>query len=288
MAFFAYRESEDWNAPYAILMIAMCFASRAICIAVLCAVANLRRKRKIGGSQQVVLWFAGLRGAIAFSLSIALTTQKGVANGPLYLSTTLIIIIFTNFFCGSLTGYLLRCLRLDQQEEPPHNPAHHRHMKLWSRFENKYLMPLLIYPNHHVASSLQEVVAMQPNTSRRSIADQHPPVGTGENQSGEVEYVRSSISLRRNPESLEVTDAPNMRRASRSAHRRPSSTDNKALDKHDASDKIDVRGDGSSSAGLEMRDIKGPVSDSPARADREPLTPNRAKDEGTGGPSEEE
>ena len=52
---------------------------------------------------QIVIWFAGLRGAIAFALS---QNMPG-ANRDLYITTTLSVVIFTTIFCGGLTEPLL-------------------------------------------------------------------------------------------------------------------------------------------------------------------------------------
>lgn len=49
------------------------------------------------------MWFAGLRGAIAFALS---TGMPG-ASKDVYASTTLMVVIFTTIGCGGLTEPLL-------------------------------------------------------------------------------------------------------------------------------------------------------------------------------------
>ncbi|CAM9960890.1 unnamed protein product, partial [Phaeothamnion confervicola] len=66
-------------------------------------IANLGRRRKITAGMQVVMWFAGLRGAIAF----ALVQSMPGSNTDVYSSTTLMLIIFTTLVCGGLTEPLL-------------------------------------------------------------------------------------------------------------------------------------------------------------------------------------
>ena len=53
---------------------------------------------------QVVIWFAGLRGAIAFSLSQTMPLE----HREVYTTTTLGVIIFYTVICGGLTEPLLR------------------------------------------------------------------------------------------------------------------------------------------------------------------------------------
>jgi len=59
----------------------------------------------------VVMWFAGLRGAIAFALS---TGMPG-ASKDVYASTTLMVVIFTTIGCGGLTEPLLHRMNVKIQ-----------------------------------------------------------------------------------------------------------------------------------------------------------------------------
>lgn len=70
-----------------------------------------RRHRKITANMQVVMWFAGLRGAIAFALS---TGMPG-ASKDVYASTTLMVVIFTTIGCGGLTEPLLHRMNVKIQ-----------------------------------------------------------------------------------------------------------------------------------------------------------------------------
>ena len=49
------------------------------------------------------MWFAGLRGAIAFALSQSMPGP----NKDVYASTTLMVVLITTLVCGSLTEPLL-------------------------------------------------------------------------------------------------------------------------------------------------------------------------------------
>lgn len=57
------------------------------------------------------MWFAGLRGAIAFALS---TGMPG-ASKDVYASTTLMVVIFTTIGCGGLTEPLLHRMNVKIQ-----------------------------------------------------------------------------------------------------------------------------------------------------------------------------
>lgn len=57
------------------------------------------------------MWFAGLRGAIAFALS---TSMPG-ASKDVYASTTLMVVIFTTIGCGGLTEPLLHRMNVKIQ-----------------------------------------------------------------------------------------------------------------------------------------------------------------------------
>ena len=72
------------------------------------ALANLGRRRKISRNMQILMSFAGLRGAIAFALSLNVDGP----NRSLIITTTQSIVIFTTLVCGGLTHPLLGALRL--------------------------------------------------------------------------------------------------------------------------------------------------------------------------------
>ena len=61
------------------------------------------RGRKISLKMQCVLWFAGLRGAIAFALAMNMPGP----NREVYATVTLTICIFTTVVCGGLTDRML-------------------------------------------------------------------------------------------------------------------------------------------------------------------------------------
>lgn len=73
------------------------------------------------------MWFAGLRGAIAFALS---TSMPG-ASKDVYASTTLMVVIFTTIGCGGLTEPLLH--RMNVKIQVQYKPRAGATATLWGK-----------------------------------------------------------------------------------------------------------------------------------------------------------
>lgn len=97
-----------WSFAMIFFTTILCLLSRALNIFPLAWVANLGRRRKIPGKMQVVMWFAGLRGAIAFALALSMPTT----NASTVETTTMTIVVLTSLVCGGLTEPLLSSLGL--------------------------------------------------------------------------------------------------------------------------------------------------------------------------------
>jgi sodium/hydrogen exchanger 8 len=98
-----------WNFGFMVLAILFCLLGRAVNIFPISALANRSRKQPIPFNMQGVIWFAGLRGAIAFALAINMPQpeQGPKWNNDVIVTTTLGIVIFTTVVCGSLTESIL-------------------------------------------------------------------------------------------------------------------------------------------------------------------------------------
>jgi len=83
--------------------------ARAFNIYPLSFLLNFGRKRKIPMNYQHMLWFSGLRGALAFALAIKNTVSEA---RQIILTTTSMIAILTVIFCGGLTSPLLGLLKI--------------------------------------------------------------------------------------------------------------------------------------------------------------------------------
>lgn len=89
-------------------MLLLCFISRAAHVFTMSNLANCGRKTKITFKMQIVMWFAGLRGAIAFALALNIPGE----NRAVLLTAALSVIIFTTIVCGGLTEKLVAKLGL--------------------------------------------------------------------------------------------------------------------------------------------------------------------------------
>jgi Sodium/hydrogen exchanger family len=100
-----------WSPLFAVIALAACMLARMFNIFPFSCLANLGRHRKITGGMQVVMWFAGLRGAISFALSQSMPGS----SKDVYSSTTLMIVVFTTMFCGGLTEPLMNRMNVKVQ-----------------------------------------------------------------------------------------------------------------------------------------------------------------------------
>jgi sodium/hydrogen exchanger 8 len=96
------------------LALSFCLLGRALNIFPLSLIANLCRTRnRISGKMQGVLWFVGLRGAIAFALS---ENMPG-PNKETYKTCTLSICIFTTVVCGGFTERIVTKAGMKRNED---------------------------------------------------------------------------------------------------------------------------------------------------------------------------
>jgi sodium/hydrogen exchanger 8 len=105
---------EDYDVTFSILALVFCLVGRLFNIFPLSWIANLCRtgRNRITGQMQCVLWFAGLRGAIAFALAMNMPGP----NREVYATATLSICIFTTVVNGSLTERTLTVFGMKEME----------------------------------------------------------------------------------------------------------------------------------------------------------------------------
>ncbi|TDH67628.1 hypothetical protein CCR75_005325 [Bremia lactucae] len=113
LSVFAYRDSFVWDWRFIFVNFGVCLLARALNTFPLCAIANIGRseQQKIYFKYQIVIWFSGLRGAIAFALVLNMSTKNPV-HAAILKSSTLFLVLFTTIIFGAATGPLLRYLRL--------------------------------------------------------------------------------------------------------------------------------------------------------------------------------
>ena len=103
----------SWSGVFVFFTLLFCFFGRMLNVFPFSFLANLGRSVKIPFKMQVVIWFSGLRGAIAFALSMNMPSE----NRELYISTTLSIVILTTIACGGLTESLLEAMGMKRSQE---------------------------------------------------------------------------------------------------------------------------------------------------------------------------
>jgi sodium/hydrogen exchanger 8 len=111
-AIFAFHHKLHWGLIF--WGIVFCLLGRALNIYPLSAILNRGRTNKISYKNQFVMFWSGLRGAIAFALAIGLVGEDSpVADGEMLFSTTLAIVLFTILIFGGLTLPLLKALKIE-------------------------------------------------------------------------------------------------------------------------------------------------------------------------------
>jgi len=132
-----------WSVELIVLSLLLCLLGRALNIFPLALIANIGRKRKISFKMQVMMWFAGLRGAIAFALAI--TVPSTTAGQPYIVTTTLFIVFFTTLLCGGTTERALTFLDIKKPEVDPQSETGAEQAsytgchKLWKRFDERFM-----------------------------------------------------------------------------------------------------------------------------------------------------
>jgi len=143
----------NWNISFTLWALLFCVIARAFNIFPLSFIANCcRRKNKVPLSMQIVMWFTGLRGAVAFALS---ENMPG-PHRDTYASATLSICVFTTLVCGGCTEKILSITGLKKQDYVDDED----HEQLISGDEdNEHHYPNIIKNSpimHHVSTTVQE------------------------------------------------------------------------------------------------------------------------------------
>ena len=127
-AFWAYSDYLKWDIGFILSTFFLILLGRAANVFPLCFLSNQFRDQnseKISWSEQIFMWFSGLRGAIAFALACYGSSTGVLKNGDRLMTTTLVTVMFTVFVFGGLAKPLLRYLELappereDGREERP-------------------------------------------------------------------------------------------------------------------------------------------------------------------------
>ena len=98
-----------FSIPFLLVVLVGCFASRAANVFGLGAAMNLCTPTdKLTNAEQLLLWWSGLRGAVAFALVLSFPSP----HRRQLIATTAWIVLITVFVCGGSTPALLRRLQI--------------------------------------------------------------------------------------------------------------------------------------------------------------------------------
>merc|ERR1712141_67050 len=89
---------------------------RALNIFPLACVCNRFRSHQITKKMMVIMWFSGLRGAIAYALSLHLEFKEETRK--VLVTTTLVVVLFTTIILGGGTMPLMKYLERSQRSAP--------------------------------------------------------------------------------------------------------------------------------------------------------------------------
>jgi len=173
MAIFSF--SHSFKPAFVIWTLILCLVGRAINIFPISVVVNKFREHQIDFKKQFIMWFSGLRGAIAFALAIHLPFPNDKRR--VIVSTTLVIVLFSILFFGGSTMPLMNLLQnID-------NPPEIKHKKL---------------PQSEDSDS-------EPETSERARKTRFPSYSTHEEEGGEEEYPLSkTMEMGRSMEASQI------------------------------------------------------------------------------------
>lgn len=180
--------------------------ARALATVILSFILNIRRPEsdRISLKSQLVLWNAGLRGAVAYALSVSSQMPKtNMVHTNLMITTVHAAVIFTILFHGLLTFPVVWWTGLSganaarQLSEP--RPARKKLHGLWSRLDKNYIIPLISYPR--VGPEQHEEVHQAGDVGLQDISG-------SDNEHSSMEIERGPVSydgFDQNPQNLDIS-----------------------------------------------------------------------------------
>lgn len=110
-----------WHAGLVVVTVLLITVARAAHVLPLSVLLNFSRGRKIDRNMMVAMWVSGLRGAIAFALSLRIPCQAGhvmkrgspqCRNSDLLVTTTISIVVLTTMVVGTAMERIATALRV--------------------------------------------------------------------------------------------------------------------------------------------------------------------------------
>lgn len=169
LSVFRLDYSKYFHFSLVFVAIILCLAGRAVHIYPLSYLLNRARREvdmRIERKQQHMMWFSGLRGAVAFACATVFPNDKG--NRDVFLITTMIIVLLTVFVMGTATVPVLKYLdiRVGVNEQSFKAPPPSDCTKSVLEFDRRHIMPYLTnWPGHLV----QPVPQQDPCKRRKRV-----------------------------------------------------------------------------------------------------------------------
>ncbi|KAK3849232.1 hypothetical protein Pcinc_044001 [Petrolisthes cinctipes] len=101
-----------WHTGFVLWTLALCVIFRFIGVFVLTGIMNHYRVKKVGLEEQFIAAYGGLRGAVSFSLVNMLDESMGPRR--IFVTTTLVVILFTIFIQGTTIKPLVSLLQIQR------------------------------------------------------------------------------------------------------------------------------------------------------------------------------
>ncbi|GAV01630.1 hypothetical protein RvY_12313 [Ramazzottius varieornatus] len=230
-----------WNAQFILWTLLLCLVFRFIGVYALTWLVNqLTRIQKVTWQEQFVVSYGGLRGAVAFSLALLLV-EDDFCNKEVFVTTTVVVVLFTVFIQGTTIRPLVNKLGIRKQEAKKPSlfqsvnltifdhvmagmekivgrHGKHYYREKFEHFEYTYLKPWLQkVPTEkdrsivdtikgHIIRDLMEEIKVVPaeNDSKRSSVSSTPALSTPVKETGEPTLI--SLDARRGTRAFSNTN----------------------------------------------------------------------------------
>eukprot|EP01135_Chromosphaera_perkinsii_P007470 Nk52_evm1s868 gene=Nk52_evmTU1s868 len=172
MSAFTYKDF-DVDLGFAFFSLFLCLCGRAMHVFPFSFFMNLTRVQKIPWNHQVMMFHSGLRGAIAFSLAIGMSTE----HKKEIVFATMLIAIFTVFVFGCTTSPMLKLLNIDVGIETTDNSCfsvHDKKRQVLLGWHKKYLRPFLLRKEILEEKELSKLDDLENDETISNLRSYHP------------------------------------------------------------------------------------------------------------------
>jgi len=168
MTVFHLDEKDVYHPIFITFAILACLIARVFGIYGLSLIMNYTGRRKpLTQRMQFMLWFAGLRGAVAFACASEFPDDNG--NRKDMIATTMVIVLFTVFTMGTFTKPLLDCLKIERDIdiETFEKPETVNRVAIWLLgIEERFIIPCVVADINARMDKLDDEPSFHTHTAR--------------------------------------------------------------------------------------------------------------------------